>query len=153
MGFLGFLKKTKEKKVLKPFSELEFPAMPSELLGEEEELEIPAPPEDIFPTKAEKKIESAPKQIPVKEMVAEVKDVEKELGLVPKKAIFVKADKYKTILGEIKLSKSKLLAAEQGIVDLINLKIAKDKEFERWREGLEEIQRKLIFIDKTLFGG
>ncbi len=152
MGFLGFLRKTKEKKVLKPYSELEFPPMPSELLGEEEELEIPSPPESIVP-KAEKVVEPASKASPVKEIVAGVKEAEKELKILPKKAIYVKADKYKLMLGEIRLSKSKLTAAEEGIERLAELKLVKDKEFEKWRESLEDIQRKLIFIDKTLFGG
>lgn len=155
MGFLGFLKKSKERKVLRPISEIEFPAMPSELLGEEEELEIPAPPKEIFLPDYEKKIEPAPIEsaFPIEEIAAKAEAVEKELDLRPKKAIFVKADRYKAMLGEIRLSKSKLAAAEQGVGELAELKTVKDNEFEKYRVDLEEIQRKLIFIDKTLFGG
>ena len=152
MGFLGFLKKKKEKRMLKPFSELEFPQMPPELFEDDNELEIPEPPEHILTFRSEKEIKSAPRFFPGR-LPAEIKKVDKELSIGPKQVIFVKANNFRTIISEIRVSKTKLANSEQGIVNLAKIKILKDKEFEKYREYLEEIQRKLIFVDKTLFGG
>ncbi len=160
MGFLGLTKKKKEKKPLKPFSEVEFPPMPSELFGDMDETEIPAPPKDIFPKKmpeiSEEKglAETRPiEHKPIEEISEDLKEVEEKLRIRPKKSIFVSSNKFRGMLSEIKTSKKKLSDIKTAIGGAGELKSKKDKEFEIWREELEDIQRKLIFIDKTLFGG
>jgi hypothetical protein len=168
MGFLGFLKKSKEKGVVKSVSELEFPPLPSEeeLFGDEEELEIPSPPpflEEKMKEKEEKEeaIEEMPelpepevtKGVEVMPMPQVISKAEKELKLRPRKALYVKINRYKAVLGELKLSRNRLTEAEQALERISGLKVFKDKEFEKWREGLEDLQRKLIFVDRTIFGG
>lgn len=167
MGFLGFSKKSEEKKgVVRPVSELEFPPLPSEeeLFQTEEELEIPSPPpfmEEIKEVREEKEAEMP--EIPIPEITtrgleimplpAEILKAERELKLRPRKALYIKINRYKAVLDELKLSRNRLSEAELGLGRVSDLKLFKDKEFEKWREDLEDLQRKLIFVDGTLFGG
>jgi hypothetical protein len=67
------------------------------------------------------------------------------------KPLFVKADDYKSILGAMSVIKVKIEDSEKILNDLNELKNLKDKSFEKWRTELEDIQRKLLYVDKTLY--
>lgn len=162
MGFLGFLKKKEKKGVIRPVPEFEFPILPPEedLLGEEEELEIPSPPsftEDVTETIKRAAEDETHGEMPtegIEEMpLPEFGEIEKKLKLKPRKAIYVKINRYKNILGELRLTRNRLSEADDALMRVAELKIYKDKEFEKWRESLEDLQRKLIFVDRTIFGG
>lgn len=65
--------------------------------------------------------------------------------------VFVKIDDYKDVLDVIGLLKLKIKEAKE-IHDKINtLKNEEDVELEIWRNNLEEVERKLHYIDTTLF--
>ncbi|MCK4521193.1 MAG: hypothetical protein KAU20_01375 [Nanoarchaeota archaeon] len=71
----------------------------------------------------------------------------------PEGHVFVKADKYKGILSSVNVIKRELKGAD-GCIDRLNeLKNRKDKEFEKLRVQLEDIQKRSISVDKSLFGG
>ncbi|MDP7140797.1 MAG: hypothetical protein QF362_01455 [Candidatus Woesearchaeota archaeon] len=65
--------------------------------------------------------------------------------------LFVKQDSYRSILEGISIIKDKLKQSEDLVLNLNNIKNSKDKEFERWRTSLEDMQRKLIYVDKILY--
>jgi len=44
-----------------------------------------------------------------------------------------------------------LKKSDKFLHDLIKSKEEKDKDFEKWHTIMEDIQKKLIFIEKTLF--
>ena len=69
----------------------------------------------------------------------------------PESPLFVNMDGYKEILGDIDNMKNELKDAEELIGRLNDIKNAKDKEFEKWRSELEDIQRKLLYVDKVIF--
>ena len=53
----------------------------------------------------------------------------------------------------ISSSKEDLLKESEDILTrLEDIKSSKDKEFEHWRSCLEDMERKLLWIDKQLFG-
>jgi len=81
----------------------------------------------------------------------EEKEIEKQEKPVLDKPIFVKADDYKSILGAMTVIKSKIEDSEKILTEINDLKNTKDKSFEQWRNELEDIQRKLLYIDKTLY--
>jgi hypothetical protein len=68
------------------------------------------------------------------------------------KPIFIKVDKYKIILKELSNIKSLIRNAALSIDSLNSIKDAEDSELEEWRSKLEDIERKLIYIDDSLFG-
>lgn len=82
-------------------------------------------------------------------------DSSKEFPEKPKRemggSIFVNVDEYKEILNGTSNIMNNLKEAEEVVSRLNELKLEKDKEFEKWRGKLEDVERKLIFIDKTIF--
>ena len=70
----------------------------------------------------------------------------------PKRApVFVGIQHYNAVLSELDALKAQISAAENALGILVENKSREDSEFERWRANLEELERKLMFIDKALF--
>ena len=71
-----------------------------------------------------------------------------DLGNMP---VFVRIDDYKTIIEVLDLLKIKLGEAQQVLEKIAELKSKEDEEIERWHTELEDVERKVDFIDSTLF--
>ena len=69
------------------------------------------------------------------------------------KTLYVKVDKFKAALGTITMVRSDLRKSEEALIKLEDIKGAKDKSFDRVKSALDDLQKKLIFVDKTLFKG
>ena len=69
------------------------------------------------------------------------------------KTIYVSVDNFKATLGSINMVRSSLRKSEEALMKLESIKSAKDKSFDKIKGSLEDLQRKLIFVDKTLFKG
>ncbi len=70
----------------------------------------------------------------------------------PKRApSFVAIQQYNAVLSELDNLKGQISKAEDALNALVENKSREDSELERWRANLEEIERKLMFVDKTLF--
>jgi len=65
--------------------------------------------------------------------------------------IYVKIDEYKDIIDIIALMRKKINEAKKTIERINVLKNEEDAELESWHQGLVDIERKVDFIDKTLF--
>ena len=68
-------------------------------------------------------------------------------------AIYVRVDKFKVALDNISVIRSDLRKSEVDLMKLESLKHEKDKSFEKFKSSLDDLQKKLIFVDKTLFKG
>lgn len=64
--------------------------------------------------------------------------------------VFVKINEYKDILDILELIKTKLNEARETLGNLNELKNEEDAELEIWRTSLDEIERKVENIDRTL---
>lgn len=69
------------------------------------------------------------------------------------KTIYVRVDNFKATLGNINILRGDLRKSEEVLNKLENIKNSKDKSFDKMRASLDDLQKKLIFIDKTLFKG
>lgn len=204
LGFLKFLKKSKEDKLdiplegdldmpppppvapkhklspmpksdVKPFSEIEeedisFPDLeppkepefteelakppmskPPEIPGFEEKTKPPATPRLTPPPKRIKP------HIPhIEEMEKAAVMEEKALlrhGTTPSKPIYVEIEKFKEIQRSAILIRNDLRNASEILIKLHNIKEDKDKKFNKWQKLLEDIQKKMIFMDKAFFKG
>jgi hypothetical protein len=67
--------------------------------------------------------------------------------------IFVNVMSYKDSLSNISVIKSKIKDNERCIERLNEIKNQKDKCFEQFRSKLEDLQRKSLYVDKSLFEG
>ena len=65
--------------------------------------------------------------------------------------VFVKIADYKDVLEVVGLLNDKLEKAKEIMARINELKNEEDTELELWGAELEEIERKLSFIDKSLF--
>ena len=65
--------------------------------------------------------------------------------------IFVKIEEYKDVLDVINMVKAKLEEAKRTLGKINELKNEEDAELELWHATLEEVERKVDFVDKTIF--
>ena len=65
--------------------------------------------------------------------------------------VFVKIEDYNDVLDVTNMIKNKLGEAKETLAKLNELKNAEDSEIELWKTNLDEIERKVDFVDKTLF--
>ena len=83
-----------------------------------------------------------------------------EMGVVEKRLrthrvaggpIFIEIINYKHVLDGIDFMKIRLKESGDYIFKIEDYNEKKHSEFEQWKSILEDIQRKLVFVDKTLF--
>lgn len=68
-----------------------------------------------------------------------------------RKDVFVDVSQYSTVLDELDKLKSAIIKGQNTLNEVMGMKSEEDAEFEKWRNVLEDMERKLLFIDKTLF--
>ena len=66
-------------------------------------------------------------------------------------SIYIRIDKFRSILTGTRTIRNDLKIADQSIQKLYEIDATSDKVFEKWRNSMIDLQKKLIFIDKTLF--
>lgn len=65
--------------------------------------------------------------------------------------VFVKIDEYKEVLDIIAVAKEKIHDAKSVMEHLTELKDQEDAEIDAWKSHLEDIEKKLQYIDNSLF--
>ena len=63
--------------------------------------------------------------------------------------IFVRIEEYKDVLDVMDMIKNKLENAKETLGKINELKNEEDAELELWHTGLEEVERKVTFVDKV----
>jgi hypothetical protein len=117
------------------------------------EMEVPSPPpslrSEISPLELakleEQYLEKRPRIMDVEEGYV----FDRHSGI--KKPIFVRTDQYQVILNHFIDIKDQLKESEDIIYRLMNLDKNEDVEYNSYKQVVEDIQRKLIYVDKTLF--
>jgi len=67
------------------------------------------------------------------------------------KPLFVKGSDYRSIINGVNTIKKRILEAEKIFDDLQNLKKRKEKQRNEWVSLLEDVQRKLVYVEKSIF--
>ncbi len=106
-------------------------------------------------------VESFPKPSSVGKASAyqrtESKAFEQEKGMLGHKRskgpIFVRVERFKGIIGSASLIKNSLKTAEQTASKLSEIDESRERAFEKWQGIMLDLQKKFLFIDKTLFKG
>ena len=65
--------------------------------------------------------------------------------------VFVKIEDYKDILDVLELIKDRLGEAKRTLADINQMKNEEDEELGMWSSTLNEIEKKIESIDRTLF--
>jgi len=147
--------KKKERFGLPEKGEIDIPPTPP--LMQEEYPELPT-----FPTFEEEKTEGAGEKkdltiSAVDEMERQaIRGVEGELGereeLKLTKPIFVEARLYKAVMDDVGVLRNVLKDSADMLQTMSDLKDDKEKNYGVWHKQIEDIQRKLIYADNSLFG-
>ncbi|MBD3208937.1 hypothetical protein GF367_00780 [Candidatus Woesearchaeota archaeon] len=66
--------------------------------------------------------------------------------------VFVKIDNYKEVLDLLDVIKDKLEQARGTLTDINKLKDEEDRELGAWTTNIDDIEKKIAEIDKTVFG-
>ncbi len=67
------------------------------------------------------------------------------------KPVFLKLDRFKEMSDAAKAARAKTANSEEIIFTLLATESEKEKKYIKWQNNLEDIQRKLIFIDRTIY--
>ena len=65
--------------------------------------------------------------------------------------VFVKMDEYNDLLDIIALINKKIKEARDILEKIYDLKNQEDYELESWKNSLNDVERKLKYIDQVLF--
>ena len=70
---------------------------------------------------------------------------------MPGMPVYVKIDEYKEVLDLLKIIRARLEEAKETLSRINELKNNEDSELEGWGSDIDEVERKIDFIDRTLF--
>ena len=137
---------------------MEFPSMPE--MQQKDFASIP-------PIRAPPATDRAAVQMP--EIEEEQDDVEVQQPVLPReihsfanekrtrmqmgRSLYVRIDKFKVALGSINVVRNDLRKTEEALLKLENIKGMEEKSMNKMRSSLDDLQKKLVFVDKTLFEG
>lgn len=65
--------------------------------------------------------------------------------------VYVKIDEYKEVIDIMNLIKKKIEEAKKILDNIYEIKSQEDAEIDEWNSQIEEVERKIEFIDNTLF--
>lgn len=126
------------------FHEVKFPM---------EEAEEPAEKvEDVFKPVSE----VAKPDIPEMPELPEIPELEEKGGelikpVMPQGPVFIKSNDFQDVLAKIGQIKENVKQTEDIFNKLNDIKNEKDNIFGQWKESLEDVQRKLLYIEKALY--
>ena len=66
--------------------------------------------------------------------------------------VFVNVEEYKEVLDVLDVVKAKLKEARQTLAQINSLKEEEDRELASWSGNIDEIESRLLDIDKAVFG-
>ena len=67
--------------------------------------------------------------------------------------IFMRVDKFRDVLKNISGMRSSLKVSNDILLKLNEIDANAEKDFEKWKSVMIDMQKKLVFVDKTLFKG
>jgi len=165
MGFLKFLKKKKEEDTLPepPASDLDIPPAPPGIPDNVPDFpvikteEYPVEKEVIKQANEEKKVRPIILPEPKESHFFQHDEEEappvpmSHMSEIPDRPVFLKSKKFQQTLGRILTTRKLLKHAGDHLVEINEIKNKEEKEYTLWKSKLEDIQRKLIYVDKLLF--
>ena len=69
----------------------------------------------------------------------------------PSIPVFVKIEEYKEILDILDVIRHKVDMAKNTLSKISELKDEEDQKIETWSKNIDEVEKKIDFIDRTLF--
>lgn len=143
------------------FHEVKFPIEEAEEPGELEEIKFEPEPKAETPVEGAEDVfkpvsEVAKPEIPEMPELPEIPELEKKgeeliKHVMPQGPVFVKSNDFQDVLAKITQIKQNVQQTEDIFNKLNDIKNEKDQIFGQWKESLEDVQRKLLYIEKALY--
>lgn len=115
--------------------------------------ENPAP---MPPMNIPQPINEAEEQEPVNQLIPKEKPAfaleKKPSRMSMGSSLYIKVDRFKIALGSINVVRNDLKKTEDALMKLEEIKSMEEKSMNKIRLSLDDLQKKLAFVDKTLFG-
>lgn len=157
MAIFGFLKKKQEEIPMPPPPPI--PTITPEIQGDFESIRPTEAPEFEMP---EPEIPELPPALPAPrpamgrdrfsaELEPAKEKEEKPIEVRPSlKPTFVAIEDYKRIINDTNTIRAKLMEAENFVRKLGDLKNEEERAFEKWRTQLEDVEKKLGYVDQLI---
>ncbi|MEA3515221.1 MAG: hypothetical protein U9R34_07100 [Nanoarchaeota archaeon] len=135
----------------------EEPGKPEEIKFEpepkvEEKLEVAQELEDEFKPVSAVAKPDIPEMPELPEIPAlEMEEPELIKPVMPQGPVFIKSNDFQDVLAKISQIKQNIQQTEDIFNKLNDIKNEKDKIFGQWKESQEDVQRKLLYIEKALY--
>jgi hypothetical protein len=122
---------------------------------------LPAPTPETFTPAGEKEVSLSPAfrqgsaevkvfdRTIMAEAVEEEQPVREVIRATPKPT-FIAVEDYKRIINDTNTIRSKLMDAENFVRRLSDLKNEEERAFEKWRTQLEDVEKKLNYVDHLI---
>lgn len=68
-------------------------------------------------------------------------------------SLYVRVEKFKVALGSINVVRNDLRKTEEALIKLEEIKSMEEKAMNKIKSSLDDLQKKFVFVDKTLFEG
>ena len=95
--------------------------------------------------------EPQPMQMPKRQAMQQRQEMPKIQERYLNQPIFLRVEKFKDVIHDINNVKAAFKDAESGIELVAGTEEKISKELQRWRNSLDDMEKKLMFIDKVLF--
>ncbi|MBW3019348.1 hypothetical protein KY329_04150 [Candidatus Woesearchaeota archaeon] len=109
--------------------------------------ELPPRPSAFEPIQAREEV--LPIEAPVPILVREEEVEYIEPPRAPSKS-FVAIEDFKSIINNSNVVRAKISEAEELVKHLSDIKSEEERLFERWRSSLDQIEKKLNYVDKVI---
>lgn len=116
-------------------------------------------PASIFPSISAPSETAVPEQISEEpELLETTPKIEKSLYqerriLPTRREVYVNVNQFRAVVSDINEIRRDLRSSDEALIKLESIKTAKEKSFEKVKSQFDDLQKKLIFIDKTIFKG
>ncbi len=164
MALFGFLKKKREEELPMPPPPTP-PEMPPMMRGDIDSIRAPSPEMAQFSMPGmeheEPPLPELPLALPAPAEEREVRIFDRtirpeereeptETVRPPVRPTFVAVEDYKRIINDTNMIRSKLMDAENFVKRLSDLKNEEERAFEKWRVQLEDVEKKLNYVDQLI---
>lgn len=68
-----------------------------------------------------------------------------------KSPVFIKIDKYRQVLDVVDVLKKQVDDIRDTLTQIKELKTQEEEEIRIWESNISEVEKKILFIDQTLF--
>jgi hypothetical protein len=68
-----------------------------------------------------------------------------------KSPVFIKIDKYREVLDIVDVLKKQLSDVKSTLDHVNDLKSQEEQELAIWQSNIDEVEKKILFVDQTLF--